>query len=166
MRFEKLEVIQHRMAGKADFAVDLDGLGLGLHAVELDAVLGRVERHAVKSAEKIEMPPPAAKLAIGGELEPDLLLLLDRFFDLAIFDRAQRPGGDLVTRALLARHFDRRRPQQAADMVGAKRRSGALHAGDLRATARPCKSRCKVSRAQRAFHAATHPGYKGVSWAE
>jgi hypothetical protein len=145
MRLEKPEVIQHRMAGKADFAVDLDGLGLGLHAVELDAVIGRVKRHAFKSAEKIEMPPGPAKLAVGGELEPDLLLPGDCFFDLAIFDRTPRRGGDLVARMLLARRFDRRRPQQAADMVGAKRRSSALHAGDLRATARPCKSRCSNS---------------------
>src|SRR5689334_7427421 len=146
MRFEKLEVIQHRMAGKADFAVDLDGLGFGLHAVELDAVIGRVERHTLKSAEKIEMPPGAAKLAVGGKLEPGLFLLGDRLFDLAIFDRAQRRGGDLVARALLARRFDRCRSQQAAEMVGAKWRGGALHAGDLKASARACKSRCTVSR--------------------
>ena len=57
MRFEKLEMIQHRMAGEADLAVDLDGLGLGLHAVKLDAVIGRVKRHAGEAAEKIEMPP-------------------------------------------------------------------------------------------------------------
>jgi len=55
-----------------------------------------------------------------------LFLFGDHFFDLAIFDRAERVSGDLITRALLARRFDRRRPQQAADMIGAKRRTGAL----------------------------------------
>src|SRR5262249_58896947 len=82
--------------------------------------------HAFQPAEKIEMPPRAAKLAVGGELEPDPLLLVDRCFDLAILDRAQRLGGDCVARALLARRLERRRAQQAADMIGAKRRTGAL----------------------------------------
>jgi hypothetical protein len=46
------------------------------------------------------MPPGAAKLAVGGEFQFDLLLLFDRPFDLAIFDGAQRFGGDLVALAL------------------------------------------------------------------
>ena len=115
------------MAGKADLAVDLDRLRLGLHTVKLDAVIGRVKRHSAEPAKEIEMPPGAAKLAIGGELEPDLLLLFNRVFDLAIFDRAQRLGGDFVARALLARRLERGRAQQAADVIGAKWRAGALH---------------------------------------
>ena len=87
MRFEKLEMLQHRMAGKADLAGDLDALGLGLHAVKLDAVLGGVGRHAVEAAEEIEMPPGAAEFAVGRELQPDVFLLLDDLLDLAIFDR-------------------------------------------------------------------------------
>jgi hypothetical protein len=88
VRFQKFEMIQHRMPGKADFAVDLDRLRFGLHAVELDALIGRVKRRPFKSAEKIEMPPRAAKLAVGRKLEPDFLLFGDRFSDLAIFNRA------------------------------------------------------------------------------
>jgi len=57
--------------------------------VELDGV-GGIEGDAVEAAEEVEVPPRAAKLAVGGELEPDLLLLLDRLLDLAVFDRAQR----------------------------------------------------------------------------
>jgi hypothetical protein len=65
MAFEKFEMLQHRMAGKADLAGDLDAFGLGLHAVKLDAALGRVGRDAIEAAEEIEMPPRAAKLAVG-----------------------------------------------------------------------------------------------------
>ena len=88
-------MLQHRMAGEADPAVDLDAFGLGLHAVKLDGV-HLIERDAVETAEEIEMPPRAAKFAIGGEFQPDLFLLLDDLLDLAVFDRAQRVGGDLA----------------------------------------------------------------------
>ena len=115
------------MTGKADLAVDLERVRLGLHAVKLNAVVGEVELHAVEAAKEIKMPPGATKFAIGGEFQPDLLLLFDRPFDLAVFDRAQRFGGDLVALALEARLFQRRRPQQASDMIGAERRRGAQH---------------------------------------
>jgi hypothetical protein len=64
------------MTGKADFAVDLERVRLGLHAVKLDAVIRQVKDHAVKAAKEIKMPPGAAKLAVGGEFQPDLLLFL------------------------------------------------------------------------------------------
>ena len=40
-----------------------------------------------KAPEEIEMPPGAAELAVGGELQPDLFLLLDDLLDLAVLDR-------------------------------------------------------------------------------
>src|ERR1700722_18326167 len=89
---EKLEMLQHRMAGKADLAGDLDAFGLGLHAVKLDAALGRIRRDAVEAAEEIEMPPRTAEFAVGRELEADAFLLLDDGLDLAIFDRLEFVG--------------------------------------------------------------------------
>ena len=127
VRLQKLEMLEHRMTGETDLAVDLERVRLGLHAVELDAVVGEVELHAVEAAKKSKCHQVAAKLAVGGEFQPDLLLLLDRPFDLAVFDRAQCFGSDLVALAFGARLFQRRRPQQASDMVGAERRRGALH---------------------------------------
>jgi hypothetical protein len=100
MCLQELEMFQHRMTGKADLAADLEGVRLGLHAVKLNAVVGQVERHTVEAAKEIKMPPGAAKLAVGGKLQPNLLLLLDRPFDLAVFHRTQRFGGDLVALAL------------------------------------------------------------------
>jgi len=96
MRFKKLEVIEHRVAGKTDLAVNPDGFGLSLHAAELDALVSGVERHAVKPSEEIEMPPRAAKLAVGGEFQPDLFLLLDRLLDLAVFDCAHGIDGNFI----------------------------------------------------------------------
>ena len=48
-------------------------------------------------------------------------------FDLAVFDRFERGGGDLALGVTLARLFQRGGPQQAADMIGAERRFGSLH---------------------------------------
>jgi hypothetical protein len=60
-------------------------------------------------------------------LSPISFLFPDRPFDLAVLDRAQRLGGNLVAVTLGARLLQRWRPQQAADMVGAEWRRGALH---------------------------------------
>jgi hypothetical protein len=54
MRLQQLEMLQHRMTGKADFAVDLERVRLGLHAVKLDAVIRQVKDHAVKAAKEIK----------------------------------------------------------------------------------------------------------------
>ena len=63
---------------------------------------GRVERDAVETSEEIEMPPRAAEFAVGGELQPDLFLLLDDLLDLAVFDLAQR-AAVISPRSRLAR---------------------------------------------------------------
>ena len=83
---EEAEMLEVRMAGEIDLADDAHALGLGLDAGELDALAGRVELDAVEPLEEIELPPGAAELAVGRELEPDLLLLLDDLLDLAVLD--------------------------------------------------------------------------------
>ena len=108
-------MLQHRVIGEADLAGDLDALHLGLHALELDAVVELVELDAVEHAEEIEMPPGAAEFAVGGELEADLLLLLDDLLDLAVLDLFELGRGDRALLALRARLLDRRGAQQAAD---------------------------------------------------
>ena len=108
---QKLEVLQHRVIGEADFALDPDALHLGLHAMELDAVIELIEFDAVEHAEKIEVPPGAAEFAVSGELEPNLLLLLDDLLDLAVLDRLELGRVDLAPLALRARLLDRRGTQ-------------------------------------------------------
>src|SRR4029079_6887719 len=66
---EKLEVLQHRMVGEGDLADDAQALRLGLDPTELDTLVAFVELDAVEHAEEIEMPPRAAELAVGRELE-------------------------------------------------------------------------------------------------
>jgi len=110
------------MAREADLAGDLDALRLGLDARELDAVLGRERADAVEAAEEVEVPPRATELAVGRALQADVLLLFDDSRDLAVFDRFQGLGGDLARLVPGARLLERGGPQQAADVVGAKRR--------------------------------------------
>ena len=64
---DEAEILDVRMAGEADAAGDAHALGLGLDAVEDDAVTDLVELGAVEPFEEIELPPRAAKLAVGGE---------------------------------------------------------------------------------------------------
>src|SRR5262245_12650534 len=131
MRLEKAEMREHGMAGKADPAGDLDSFRAGLHAVELDAVVGRGRRHPVEPLEEVEVPPGAAELAVGGELEPDLLLLPDHLLDLAVLDLLQLRGADLALLALAPRGLERRRAQQAAHVIGPERRLGSLHGSSV-----------------------------------
>src|SRR5258706_6111543 len=123
--FEKLEVRQHRMVGKADLAHDAQPLRLGLYAAELDALLGLVNLDAVEHPEKVEVPPGAAELAVGRKLKAEFLLPLDDLLDLAVLDRLELGGGDGTLFALGPRFLERRRAQEAADMVGTKRRVGS-----------------------------------------
>src|SRR6266700_200440 len=97
VRFEEAEVLEHRMGGrKAQRSDNVRRLGLGLHALELDARLYLAQFDAIEQAVEIEMPPGAAKLAVSGELKPDRFLLGDDFFDLAVFDLFERGRVDLA----------------------------------------------------------------------
>ena len=73
------------------------------------------------------MPPRAAEFAVGRELQPDLLLLLDDLLDLAVLDLLQLGGRDRALLALGARVLECRGAQKAADMIGAEWRLGPLH---------------------------------------
>ncbi len=144
MRFEKLEMFDHRMAGEIDLAGDLERLGLGLDAMEFDR--RRADPlDALQAPEKIEMPPRAAEFAVGRELQAHLGLFLDDFLDLTVFDIFQRGGRNLAFGEFRARLFQRRGAQQAADHVGAEGRRGALHV----VSPRHSFSFCRPGRAKR-----------------
>ncbi len=115
------------MAGEADLADDAHALGLGDDTGELDALADRIQLDAVETLIEIELPPGAAEFTVGGELQPDLLLLADGLVDLAVLDFGQLRVGDPALGVLGARFLERRGAQQTADMVGAKRRRVALH---------------------------------------
>ena len=103
------------IGGEVELAGDLQALGLGLDAVELDAVVEHHALAALELPEEIEVPPGAAELAVGGELQADLLLLPDDLLDLLVLDLLELVGRDLALLALGARVLERRGAQQAAD---------------------------------------------------
>ena len=122
---DEAEMVEMRVAGKADLADDAHALGLGLHPGKGDALAGGIELSAVELFVEIELPPGTPELAVGRELEPDLLLLLDGLLDLAVLDCLELVGGDLALPMLGARLLERRRTQQAPDVIGAERGLGS-----------------------------------------
>ena len=100
IRLQKLEVIDHRRAGIADLAGDANILRPRFDAGELDAVRGAIELGAIKQLEEVELPPGAAKFAVGRKLQADLFLFLDDLLDLFVLHRLQSRGVDLALLAL------------------------------------------------------------------
>src|SRR6266700_8238642 len=109
------------MTAKVELAGHPHALRPRTHALELNAGLEIDQLGAFETGEKIEMPPGATELAVGRRLEPDFPLPPDDLLDLAIFDRPEGSGRDGAALALRPRCFQRRRAQQAAHMIGAKR---------------------------------------------
>jgi hypothetical protein len=67
------------------------------------------------------VPRGAAELAVGDALEAELGLHIGRPADTIILDPAQCLGGYPALLVLRPRRQQRRRPQQAADMIGTER---------------------------------------------
>ncbi len=115
--------------GRDELAVDADTgrreLDVALMGVELRLDARRHHGHIGELLEKIEMPEGAAELAVGCDLEADILLHLDRLADRLVLDLTELLGGNLVALFLLARIEQRLGPQQTADMIGAEGRGRA-----------------------------------------
>src|SRR5262249_4613912 len=116
-----------------------------LLALELELALAVIGLDAVERGEEIGLPRGAAILAVGDRLEARRLLLADQRDDLAVFDGLQRGRVDLAALAFLTRLMQRRRARQAADVVGAKGRRGALHGENSQSTSWPGLSRPSMS---------------------
>ena len=96
-------MLDHRVAGKADLAGDLDAFVARRHRGERDAGVHDVLFDAVEAPQKIEVPPRAAEFAVGDRLQAGRLLLLDDVLDGAVFHRLQLGGADLALGVALAR---------------------------------------------------------------
>ena len=96
------------VGGEIELARDAQALGLGLDAMELDALIEHHPLAARELPEEVEMPPGAAELAVSGELQADLLLLPDDLPDLLVLDRLELRRGDFALFALCARVLDGR----------------------------------------------------------
>src|SRR5262249_607526 len=129
MFFQKSEVIEHGMiVGEVELALYTHRIMPRLDTCELNADIRVKQLTAGKLGEEIEMPPGAAELAVSRKPQSDRGLLVDDLFDLHGLDLAQLFGSYLPLLHPGARFLDARRPQQAADFVGAKRRFRSLHA--------------------------------------
>ena len=137
---------------------DANGVVPGLNARELNPRVGMEQLAAGEMAEKIEMPPGAAEFAVGRKLQPDRGLPVHDLLDLQILGLAQILGGNFALLEFGARFLDARRPQQAADLVGAERRFGSLHGVTpenlIQCVAAPETPRKRSSTAGSAFRAA------------
>src|ERR1700724_2743928 len=124
---DEFEMLDHRMAGEADLAGDLGAFVARPRRGEGDAGLHDGLLDAIEAPEEIEMPPGAAELAVGDRLQAGRFLLFDDVHELAVFRRFQLARRDIARAPALARLFEPRGPQQAADMIGAERQFGSLH---------------------------------------
>jgi len=75
------------------------------------------------AVEEIHMPRAAAKFAVGDTPEADFLLHPRDIADRRILDPMQLPGGNPPLLMLGPRSQQFRRPEQASDVIGAKRRT-------------------------------------------
>jgi len=94
--------------------------------------LGIVGGHAFELPQEIEVEIRTAEFAVRHRLQADILLEPHDLGDGAVLDGAQGGGVDLAPGMPVTRLQQIDRPQETADVVGAKRRNGACgHRGLL-----------------------------------
>ena len=125
---QEAEVAEHRVARrKIELAGDPIAFRPRLDAAELDSVRKRDLFTARQPPKEIEVPPGAPVLAVGRELEPDVLLPPDDLDDLLILAVGQFLGGDSALFPEFPRRLDLFAAQDRAHVVGAERRLGPCH---------------------------------------
>src|SRR5215475_352643 len=81
---------------------------------------------AFKLLEKVDVKVGATKLAVRDALQTEILLEADDVADCGVFDGAQLLPGNIALLELIACFEERWRAQEAAHLIGTKRRCGAL----------------------------------------
>ena len=120
-------MFDHRMVGEVDLAVDMQPLGLGLRALELQALGHAHQLDAVEAGQEIVMPPGPAIFAVRHAPEADRFLLRHELRYFSVLHGLEFSRGDLSGSASGARRLHWGRAQQGAYLVGAERRLGAVH---------------------------------------
>ena len=115
-------MLEHRVPREADPAVDAHAGRARRGTDETNAEIRMVLGDAVEPPEEIEMPPRPPQLAVRDAAQAQFLLLRDDALDLAVLDRLEPGRIERAVRIAPARVLERRGAQQAADVVGAKRR--------------------------------------------
>ena len=82
--------------------------------------------HAVELRQEIDVKERAAEFTVGDAAQAEVLLELDDLADRAILDRAQLGGRKRCALRGSARLEQILRPQETADVIGAKRRLRGL----------------------------------------
>ena len=130
-RFQELEVVAEDAAVEVQLARHAQAgrreIDVALVAVEVhgDVLLDLL--HAADLVHEVHVPRRAAELAVGDALQADVLLHLHDGADRIVLDCLQLRGADATLLVLLACAQQLLRPQQAADVIGAKRRLRELH---------------------------------------
>src|SRR5205085_1134150 len=98
----------------------------------------RTERlYAVEPSQEVEVPHGAPELAVGRAPQADVCLPGDDAFDGCILGGGELGAGALAAFASCPRLLEGRGPQEAAYVVGAKRRSGSNHSSPGNSNGRP-----------------------------
>ena len=121
------EVVAEDRVRKSELLLDVHArehrLEVALVAVELDReAFLRMPHDAAELVDEVHVPGGAAELAVGGHAQPDVLLHLHGFADRLVLDRTQLVAVDAPRGVVLAGLKQRRWAEQAAHVVGAKRR--------------------------------------------
>jgi len=109
-------------------SVDLTARGPLDGAGGVDELHGQVPRrlgYPAEGVDEVHVPGRSAELAIGGRLQAHLLLHPHRPGNLLIFDRPEVSRRDPAGREVIPRVKQPLRAQQAADVVGAERRTAS-----------------------------------------
>ena len=126
-RTHELELLGRDAAGTFELAGRIWRVGLGGIARVIRKREGRcLDRHALDSLHEMAEERAAAKLAVGHRLQPDIFLKSDDLTDGAVLDDVQFAFHHLSFAHLMPRLDQRLRAQQAADVIGVKRR-GVVH---------------------------------------
>ena len=127
--FKKVEVRPLDRRDPFDRAPDMHGRRLEAdlgsvvlaEARDIFAVMGL---DALEPLEEIDVEIGAAELAIGDRLEADILLGADDLANAFVLERMQVLGRKLAGGEFLARRLEALGSEEAADMIGAERRTG------------------------------------------
>ena len=94
------------MIAKCHFAGHAHALRFGLDAGELDPLVDFHQLHALQRGEKVEMPPGAAKLAVGDHRQAAGALGVHTGADGIVFNLTQRCRVNRAAGELFAGRFD------------------------------------------------------------
>ncbi len=134
-RRQELEIVDEDRLGPAQLARHAHAVGLARRAALLVMEGGGEARliglDILEAQQEIGLPADAIIFAVGDRLQPDPFLQRHHLAHRILAHRAERIGIDRARGELLACGHQRLGADQAADMIGAKRRGLGLWQGAI-----------------------------------